>query len=142
MNDASRFVDGSFTDEQHLLTIQQQLARAWVEGDRAFIESILAPEWSATQADGSVRSRLAVLHDAFHARNLLIERMVVDDVTVTVLEDTAIVRGRTTATGVAGGQRGSVRIRFTDTFIKRRGRWQAIASHASAIADPLEQPGC
>jgi hypothetical protein len=64
MNDASRFVDGSFTDEQHLLTIQQQLARAWVEGDRAFIESILAPEWSVTQADGSVRSRLAVLHDA------------------------------------------------------------------------------
>ena len=141
MNDARQFAEGGSTDEQQLLTLQQHLARAWVEGDRTFIESVLAPEWSVTQADGSVRSRRAVLHDAFDARHFVIERMVVDDVAVTVLQDTAIVRGRTAATGVSGGQRGSVTIRFTDTFIKRSGQWQAIASHASAIADPSEQPG-
>ena len=121
------------SDEEQLLTIQQQLARAWVQRDRIFIERVLAPEWMVTQSDGTIRSRAAVLHDAFVARTVTIESMVVDDVTVTVLGDTAIVRGRTEATGVAGDQRGSARLRFTDTFIKRSGQWQAVASHATAM---------
>jgi hypothetical protein len=124
----------SSADEKQLLMIQQQLARAWVERDRAFIERVLAPEWSVTQADGTIRSRAAVLHDAFIVRTVTIESMIVDDVTVTLLGDTAIVRGRTQATGVVGDQRGSARLRFTDTFIKRRGQWQAVASHATTLA--------
>jgi hypothetical protein len=43
-------------------------------------------------------------------------------------------RPRTQATGVVGNQRGSVRLRFTDTFIKRHGQWQAVASHATTLA--------
>ena len=124
----------SSADEKQLLMIQQQLARAWVERDRAFIERVLAPEWSVTQADGTIRSRAAVLHDAFIVRTVTVESMVIDDVTVTLLGDTAIVRGRTQATGVVGDQRGSARLRFTDTFIKRRGQWQAVASHATTLA--------
>jgi ketosteroid isomerase-like protein len=62
-----------------------------------------------------------------------IESMVVDDVTVILMGDTAIVRGRTQATGVVGGQRGSARLRFTDTFIKRSGQWQAVASHVTTL---------
>ena len=120
-------------DEQQLLMIQQQLARAWVQQDRALIERVLAPEWSVTQADGTIRSRAMVIDDAFVARTVSIESMVVDDVTVTILGDTAIVRGRTQATGLAGGQRGTARLRFTDTFIKRNGQWQAVASHATLI---------
>ena len=110
------------------------LARAWVERDRAFIERVLAPEWSVTQADGTVRSRAAILHDAFVVARVSIESMIVDEVTVTLLGDTAIVRGRTQATGVVGGQRGSAQLRFTDTFIKRSGQWQAVASHATTLA--------
>lgn len=133
VNDSSLFHQSSM-DEKQLLMIQQQLARAWVERDRAFIESVLAPEWGVTQADGTIRSRAAVLDDAFVVRTVLVESMIVDDVTVTLLGDTAIVRGRTEATGVVGDQRGSARLRFTDTFIKRGGQWQAVASHATTLA--------
>jgi hypothetical protein len=86
-----------------------------------------------TQADGTTRSRAAVLYDAFVARTVSVESMVVDDVTGTLLGDT-IVRGRTQATGVVGDQRGSARLRFTETFIKRSGQWQAVASHATTLA--------
>lgn len=120
-------------DEELLLSIQQQLAQAWVRRDQGFIERVLAPEWSVTQADGTIRSRATVLHDAFVARTVSIESMVVEDVTVTLLGDTAIVRGRTQATGMVGDQRGSARLRFTDTFIKRSGQWQAVASHATTL---------
>ena len=42
----------SVNDEQELRDIQQGLARAWRQRDRAFIETVLASEWSVTQPDG------------------------------------------------------------------------------------------
>lgn len=45
----------------------------------------------------------------------------------------AVVRGRTVAAGRFNGEPFHVRIRFTDVFIKRGGRWQAVASHASPL---------
>jgi len=63
-----------------------------------------------------------------------VETSTVDDVSVTVIGETAIVRGRTAATGVVNGKAMSTRLRFTDVFIKRGGRWQAVASHASPLA--------
>jgi len=65
-------------DEHRLRDIQQQLARAWVERDRAVIERILAPEWSVTQVDGSILSRAAVLSSAFETGDLRVRSMVVD----------------------------------------------------------------
>jgi ketosteroid isomerase-like protein len=59
---------------------------------------------------------------------------VVDDVSVMVFGDAAVVRGRTVAAGVVNGSPVSARIRFTDVFIRRESRWQAVASHASPLA--------
>ena len=121
-------------DERDLRDIQQQLARAWVEKDRGYVERILAPEWVVTQADGSVLSRADVLTLAFESGGLVITRLVVDDVTVALFGETAIVRGRTDAAGVLNGVTTAARIRFTDTFIKRGGEWRVVASHACALA--------
>ena len=48
--------------------------------------------------------------------------------------DAAVVRGRTTVSARMNGAPVSARIRFTDVFIRRDGRWQAVASHASTLA--------
>jgi Domain of unknown function (DUF4440) len=65
---------------------------------------------------------------------VVFESNVIDDVTVTLFEDTAIVRGRTVASAKLLGAPVNARIRFTDVFIKRNGQWQAVASHASTLA--------
>lgn len=122
----------TMTDEQQLQDIQQRLAQAWVQRDRAFIESVLAPEWSVTQPDGQVLSRTAVLGTFFDSVKL--RSMVIDDVSVMLFEDTAVVRGRTVATGELRGSPVRARVRFTDVFIKRGSKWQAVASHASVLA--------
>jgi ketosteroid isomerase-like protein len=122
-------------DEDRLREIQQQLAGAWVERDRALIERILAPEWSVTQADGSILSRANLLRTAFETEAFRVTRMVVDDVTVGMFGTTAVVRGRTAATGTDKGLTIDVRMRFTDVFLKRNGAWQAVASHASPLAE-------
>jgi ketosteroid isomerase-like protein len=121
-------------DEYHLRDIQQQLARAWVERDRAFIERILAPEWSVTQANGSILSRANMLRSAFETEALQVKSMVIDDVTLSIFGTTAVIRGRTAATGTDKDLAFDVRMRFTDVFLKRNGEWQAVASHASFLA--------
>lgn len=120
------------SDEQQLRDIQQGLARAWLQKDRTYIESVLGPEWSVTQADGTLLTRASVLGPFFDGVHL--DTNTVDDVTVMLLGTTAVVRGRTVATGSLNGTPVSARIRFTDVFIKRDGRWQAVASHASTLA--------
>jgi len=128
------YLEFNGTDEQQLLRIVQDLGRAWMQHDRAFIEGVLAPEWSVTQADGSILTRATVLGTFFESVSF--DSNVIDDVSVLLFGDTAVVRGRTTASARINGTSVNARIRFTDVFIKRNGRWQAVASHASTLSAP------
>jgi ketosteroid isomerase-like protein len=116
-----------------LRALQQQLAKAWVEGDRAAIERIISPEWSVTGPDGARSTRADVLRDAFETRVHRVIAIDIDDVEVRIFGDAAVVTGRTHGRGEYSGVPYDVGIRFTDTFIRRDGRWQAVASHASVI---------
>jgi ketosteroid isomerase-like protein len=120
-------------DEHELHEIEQQLARAWREHDRSFIEKVLAPEWSVTQPDGQILTRETVLGPFFDGVTL--DTNNIDDVSVMLFGTTAVVRGRTVASGTLDGSPVSARIRFTDVFVKRGGQWQAVASHASSLND-------
>jgi Domain of unknown function (DUF4440) len=125
---------GSGRDEIVLAELQQVLARAWMSGDRATIERILAPEWSSTGPDGRVTNRARVLADVFETGLHKIRHVEIDDVRVQVHGDAAVVTGRTHGVGDVAGTTYDVVIRFTDTFVRRRGQWQAVASHASLQA--------
>jgi ketosteroid isomerase-like protein len=57
-----------------------------------------------------------------------------DQLAVRSYGDTAIVTGRTKAT-VSGAVPQTVTLRFTDVFVRRNGRWTAIASHATRLAE-------
>ena len=61
---------------------------------------------------------------------------VIDDVSVVLFDETAVVRGRTTVSARVNDTPVSARIRFTDVLVRRSGRWQAVASHASTLAAP------
>ena len=121
------------TDKATLAQLQQELARAWVAGDRVGIERIIAPEWTTTGPDGSRADRATVLGQVFDSRVHTIRQVDIDDVQVHVFGDAAVVTGRTHGVGAFSGTPYDVVIRFTDTFVRRDGRWQAVASHASAV---------
>ena len=62
-----------------------------------------------------------------------IEAFTIDQVVVRPFGDTAVVTGRTTVTtGDASPE--TLRLRFTDVFVRRAGRWQVVASHATRVA--------
>jgi uncharacterized protein (TIGR02246 family) len=118
-----------------LKQIQQRLMRAWIAGDRAFIERTLAFDWTTTDASGHVLTRAQVLAEVFESPDRRIESGTIDEVQVRLLgENTAVVTGHTVAAGSYKGTRMTVNLRFMDVFIKRDGRWQAVASQATLIA--------
>ena len=121
-------------DEVLLAELQRTLAKAWVDADRAAIEQIIAPDWKITGPDGRMTDRGSVLADVFEARRHRIHRIEIDDVHARVFGDAAVVTGRTHGVGEVEGSSYDVVIRFTDMFVRREGRWQAVASHASLLA--------
>ena len=124
---------GADQDKSALIALQQTLAKAWLAGDRAGVERIIAPEWRLTGPDGSRTDRASLLAQVFETGAHKIRRLEVDDVEARVFGDAAVVTGRTHGVGESGGAPYDVYIRFTDTFIRRDGRWQAVASHASIL---------
>jgi ketosteroid isomerase-like protein len=123
-----------FGDAETIAGIEQQLAKAWLSRDRAAIDAILAPEWSVTDAAGQVLTKQQVMQESFGSTERRIDAMTIDDISVRLFGDAAVATGRTRATGSFRGTSASVVLRFTDVFVRRGNRWQAVASHASAVA--------
>ena len=120
-------------DRAELAALQQGLAKAWLSGDRAALERIIAPDWTSTGPDGTSATRATVLAQVFETRVHTIHALEIADVSVRVFGDAAVVTGRTHGVGEFSGAKYDVVIRFTDTFVRRDGRWQAVASHASLV---------
>ena len=118
-------------DEAALVEMQQDLVRAWLSADRAALERIIAPEWTITGPNGRTSDRSRVLAQVFDTGVHRIRDLKIDEVKARVFGDAAVVTGRTRGVGEFEGAGYDVVIRFTYVFVRRAGRWQAVASHAS-----------
>lgn len=115
--------------------LEQRLAAAWVARDRAFIEALLADDWTVTDQAGQVFTKRQVLDGAFAADDRRIDAMAIDDVRIRLLGDVAVATGRTRAAGSYRGQSGAAVLRFTDVFHRRDGRWQVVASQGTLVPE-------
>jgi len=119
--------------EQELLKLEQDWANANVKADVAFLDRILAEDCVFTDAEGVVWTKaqsLAHLKPGGH----VITSMVSDDMKVRIYGDAAVVTGRNTTKETLNGKDTSGQERWTDTWIKRNGRWRCVATHSSRIA--------
>lgn len=115
-----------------LLQLERDFAQAWVKGDAKWIAEHEADEMIITGPDGVLSNKPEDL-GSLKAGDSKVESMSVDDMRVLVLGDTAVVVGRLTSKGKYLGKDVSGVSRFTDTFVKRDGRWQVVASQNTRI---------
>jgi ketosteroid isomerase-like protein len=116
---------------RQLEAIEEQLASTWKNRDCGGWGALLADEWTVTHIDGQVITKDQALE---MCRTGPAVTSAVDQLAVRSYGDTAIVTGRTKAT-VSGAAPETVTLRFTDVFVRRDGRWLAVASHATRLAD-------
>jgi len=120
-------------EEQRVMQVTQDACVAFLNADLAAAERLLAPEFTLVNSTAQVQTRAEVL-DEIRNRDPNYEVFRNHSMTAHVFRDAAIVQGITTVKGSSGGNRFAVDVRFTDTLIRRQGRWQLVVSHVTALA--------
>jgi len=119
--------------EQELIKLEKAWNEALVNHDWAFIDQILADDYLTTDSDGVVANKaqeMVILKTGEEA----VTSWDADDFKVRVYGDTAVVTYRWTYQGRIRGNASAAQERYTDTWVRRGGRWQVVAVHASRIA--------
>jgi ketosteroid isomerase-like protein len=120
--------------DQELITLEKGWNDSWVKHDPAFLDRILADDYIGTRSDGSVFSKAQEIADMKYSENV-VAHIKSDDFKVRVYGDAAVVAFRfTTKEQNKEGKDIGGQYRTTDTWVKRAGRWQCVASHGSEIA--------
>ncbi len=120
------------SDQQILVELEQGWNEAFYRKDIAFIEEILADEFTATYDDGSRgdKARELALATEF---NQQVESAIQDEFTVKVYRDTAVVWFTLRLVGIRQGQRAEVTFRYTDVWVQRDGRWQCVSTQSTRV---------
>jgi ketosteroid isomerase-like protein len=117
--------------EQAVIAAENQTVKASLANDTSQMASLLADNYVSTDQDGTV-----LVGKAANIADMKLTTMSTDEVTdlkVTVFGDTAIATGTYAAKGTYKGKPFDDRGRFTDSWVKMNGKWQAVATHFSLI---------
>jgi C-terminal processing protease CtpA/Prc/ketosteroid isomerase-like protein len=121
----------SSADEKAVTQLVHEWLDALVKSDFDALNRIIADDYIITNSDGSVLGKQQDLEPL--KAGLKFESASIEDLKVRVYGETAVVTGVTTFKGSFKGREFTSRGRFTDVWLKRDGRWQAIASQESAL---------
>ena len=118
--------------EQELIRLEKQWVDAVIKLDLAFLDRIWADDYVWTASDGNIWSKAHTLESLKSGEDRVLS-VRTDDVKVRVYGDAAVVTGRSTFNETFKGKDVSGSERFTDTWVRRSGRWQCVAMHCSRI---------
>jgi ketosteroid isomerase-like protein len=120
------------SDQQNLIKLERDWDAAFHRKDVAFIDSVLAEEFVSTYGDGTRGDRAKELKLASEF-NQQIDSSTLDDFSVKIYGDTAVVWFTQHMVGPSKGQRLEVTYRYIDVFVMRDGRWQCVASQSTKV---------
>jgi len=115
----------------------RQLERAWLDAyeqhDSKAMEAIVADDFTITFPDGSIQTKPSILASLKQSRSSPPLKFYTEDVQARVYGDTVILIGRVVTEWQQNGKAMKEENRYTDTYVKRGGRWQVVASHLSNV---------
>src|SRR4029079_10836030 len=116
--------------------ILEQLERDWIDAlkrnDADFVDTILAPEFVSTFADGTRGDRAHELQEV-KAFNQQVDEWAVGEFTVKVFNDAAVVWFTQRMVGPVQGVSTEIVTRYMDVFINRDGKWLCVGSQSTKV---------
>jgi len=103
---------------------------AQIKGDRAALEDLLADDYVLVNSRGQRQTKADLVRD-YTKPGFKLEPYTVEEPVELAWSDGAVMGGVATLRGVDDGQAFEVRLRFSDIWAKRHGRWRVIYTHAS-----------
>jgi hypothetical protein len=120
-------------DEQQVIATEAEWVEAEVKRDAAVLDRVLDERFLINSSKGVPRNKASVIADVL-VWTLVSET--ITDRTVLVDGNTAIVFGTATFRfAVEGKDEATSAARYTTTYIKRDGRWRALALHMTSLEE-------
>jgi ketosteroid isomerase-like protein len=120
---------------QEVRMAKEEYDEAQLKNDSEWFERMFAEDYLAVLTDGSLLTKARAVQE-LRSREITWDSVKAVDVNVRVYDDTAVVTGRFVGAGKYKGEAMKENQRFTSVWIKRQGRWQAIAEHFTTISSP------
>ena len=120
-------------DIAELTRLEQVWNDAYVHGNVEPLEQLLADDLIVTMTDMSVLSKAQSI-GLLRSGRLKFPRYETSDIRIRVYGDAAVVTGRLQRTRTVNGTNVDDDWRFTKVYIRRSGKWQVVAWHASTNA--------
>jgi ketosteroid isomerase-like protein len=118
--------------EQVVMQLERDWYEAGLKNDAAAIDKILADDWVGQGPPGATTKAQALAD--MKAGDSKLESGTLGDLKVRVFGDTAVVAGSDVNKSSYKGKDTSGHWNWTDVFVKRQGRWQAVASQLTPVA--------
>jgi uncharacterized protein (TIGR02246 family) len=118
--------------EDSVKALETRRGEALLKADTAALSRMMAPEFIEISRLGQVRTGADNLRD-IGAGVLKLTSVKYDSLTVRIYGDVAVLRGIADNTGSMRGFPFSGKIRYTRVFVKRDGRWLAVAMQQTVM---------
>jgi ketosteroid isomerase-like protein len=112
--------------------LEQDWAQATMKDGVAAVDHYEADDILSTDPSGRVTDKAQDKKD-LSSGDLKFQSMEVSDLKVRVYGNTAVATGANTLKGTFKGQEISGKYRFTDTWVKRNGKWQVVATQGTKV---------
>jgi len=122
--------DSDASISQTLQALEQEWLNAEKNHDAAAFEKIVADEWVAITPDGKRQTKA---DRAAEIKSAHTTSATLGDVNVRVFGDAAVVTGTDDEVTVENGKKSSEHYVWTDVFVKRNGKWLAVASQTALV---------
>ena len=128
-----RFSLAQTAAENDVLQFERDACKAFLDADSAGLERVLTPDFTLTLSNGEVSTRADEINEL---RSGKVHYDIFENYDMKARlygDNTAVVLGKTHVKGTAEGKPFDRVVQFTDTLIKRDGRWQLAAGHVSRL---------
>lgn len=126
-------------EENNVAAAVEMLRKAMVDGDRARLEFIAAPELSYGHSGGGVDGKARFVEGIASGKSDFV-KIQLSDQTIRIVNGAAIVRHTLTADTNDGGKPGQVHLSILLVFQKQRGEWKLLARQAVKLPLPTAAP--
>jgi ketosteroid isomerase-like protein len=119
--------------EQSLMQMEREWVEAAQKKDGDTLGRILADDWVGQGPTGTVTKAQALAE--LKSGDSKLESITLGDMKVRAFGDTAVVSGTDDEKSSYKGKDTSGHYTWTDVFVKRQGKWQAVASQSTRITE-------
>jgi len=119
--------------EKEVLQFERDACKAFLDADPAALERVLTNDFTLTLSNGEVSMRANEINEL---RSGKVHYDVFENYDMKARlygDDAAVVLGKTHVKGTSEGKPFDRVVQFTDTLVKRDGRWQLAAGHVSKL---------